>query len=122
MSEQVGGHLQIPTSYDFKRNSISHYRNNSINSNIFHQWVKDNMYASSYAKHHSPVTLLLVRIQLPLAHIIFQAMQDSFLQIELKVYMQEPSPTLPKMCLPNLKSIRIEVDSQQLGSTLLKMH
>lgn len=122
MSEQVGGHLQLPSSYDFQRNSVSHYRNNSIDSNTFHQWVKDNMYTSSYAKHHSPVYLHLFRNLLLLALTTFRAMADSFLLIGLKVYMRRPSPIKPKISLLNLTSLLTGVAWQQQASTSLKMH
>lgn len=122
MSEQVGGHLQIPSSYDFQRNSVSHYRNHSIESNTFHQWVKDNMYTSSYAKHHSPVYLHLLRNPQLLAPITSRDMEDSFLMIGLKVYMLRPSPIRPKRSLLSLNSLLTGVAWQQQASTSLKMH
>jgi hypothetical protein len=32
MSEQVDGHLQIPASFNFKREKVAHYRSSSIAS------------------------------------------------------------------------------------------
>jgi len=57
MSEQVDGHLQLPSSYNFQREKLGHYRNGSIDSQKFHLWLRNDMYRSSYAHFHSPVTL-----------------------------------------------------------------
>lgn len=110
MSEQVDAHLQIPSSYDFKRNSVSHYRNHSIDSNTFHQWVKDNMYTSSYAKHHSPVKLYLCRNPRLPAPITFQDMEVSFPLIGLRICMLRHLPTRPRKSLLNLRLTSIEAD------------
>lgn len=122
MSEQVDAHLQIPSSYDFKRNSVSHYRNHSIDSNSFHQWVKDNMYTSSYAKHHSPVLLSLLRNPLLLVPTTSQDTEASFPLIGLKVCMLRPLPTRPRRSLLSLRSISIGVVWRLRASTSPKMH
>jgi hypothetical protein len=55
MSSQLDGHIQIPSSYNFNKNSINQYRRNTIDPNSFQLWLKNDMYASTYAKNHSPV-------------------------------------------------------------------
>lgn len=61
MSEQVDGYLQLPSSYNFQRDKLGHYRNGSIDSQKFHLWLRNDMYRSSYAHFHSPVTLYFMK-------------------------------------------------------------
>jgi len=89
MSQQIASHLQLPSSYVFQRNSLSQHHKHSIESNRFHQWAKDNMYASSYAKHHSPVHPFLSRNQHLRELTISQDIKDSFQLIGLKVCMRK---------------------------------
>lgn len=55
MSTQQDAYLSIPSGYNFNKDSLSQYRRNSINPSDFQAWFKNDMYCSSYAKHHSPV-------------------------------------------------------------------
>lgn len=57
MSEQVDGHLQLPSSFNFHREAASHHRANSIDAQKFHLWTRNDMYRSSYAHYHSPVRI-----------------------------------------------------------------
>jgi hypothetical protein len=56
MSSQLDGHMQLPSSYNFNRESVLQQRRNTIDPNNFQLWLKKDMYASSYAKSHSPVS------------------------------------------------------------------
>lgn len=62
MSSQLDGHLQLPSSYNFNKELPAQYRRNTINPNHFQLWVSKDMYASTYAKQHSPVPSLSPRI------------------------------------------------------------
>lgn len=55
MSEQVDGHMQAPSSFNFHRESLALYGSDLIRSNKFQEWTNSHMYRSSYAHHHSPV-------------------------------------------------------------------
>ena len=57
MSEQADAMLQLPTSHNFQREKVKNYRANSINTQQFFEWTRNDMYRSSYAHHHSPVYL-----------------------------------------------------------------
>jgi hypothetical protein len=57
MSSQLDGHMQLPSSYNFDRNTVGHYRNKSIDPQNFQVWFQRDMYQSTYAKNHSPVLL-----------------------------------------------------------------
>jgi hypothetical protein len=57
MSEQPGGHLQIPASFNFHQESLSNSRKSPIDAQKFHHWARSDMYRSSYAHYHSPVSL-----------------------------------------------------------------
>lgn len=59
MSEQAGGILEIKPSYQYERDEVKKYRANSITSNAFYAWQKDNMYKSSYNHFHSHVRISL---------------------------------------------------------------
>lgn len=61
MSEQPDGHLSHPASYNFQREKIATYRNGSIDSQKFHLWLRNDMYRSSYAHFHSPVTRKIIK-------------------------------------------------------------
>lgn len=63
MSEQADGHLNALSSYNFHRERLSLYANDLIRSPKFQAWTREHMYRSSYAHHHSPVHLYLLRIQ-----------------------------------------------------------
>jgi hypothetical protein len=57
MSSQLDGHLELPSSYNFNKDTVNQHRRNTIDPNSFHLWLKNDMYASTYAKHHSPVKI-----------------------------------------------------------------
>ncbi len=61
MSEQAGGLLDHPSSFNFHREKAGDYRKSSIDSQNFHLWVRNDMYRSSYAHHHSPVLSHLIQ-------------------------------------------------------------
>jgi hypothetical protein len=88
----------MPSSYDFQRERVSQYRRGSIDSQKFHEWVRNDMYRSSYAHHHSPVLTLILRILLSHVIFIFLATLVLFLRTDLKVYMQKHLRIKPRMC------------------------
>jgi hypothetical protein len=100
MCEQPDAPLQLPSSYHFQRDKLANYRTNSINSQNFFDWARNDMYRSSYAHHHSPVRLLLPRIHLSHVRTTFLATKASSPRTELKVCM--PRPLLIR---PNKSSI-----------------
>lgn len=91
MSEQPDGMLQLPSSYNFTRDRLANYRRNSINSQNFFEWTRNDMYRSSYAHHHSPVLLHLPRIQANRVPTTSLDTKGSFPRIELKVFMPRPT-------------------------------
>lgn len=89
MSEQQGGILELPTSYNFARDTTAQYRSRSIDPANFTQWHKDNMYKSSYAHFHSKVTLHLHRILLNRRTLLFLVMVDTFPMSFLRIFMRK---------------------------------
>ncbi len=71
MSSQVDGHIQLPSSYNFNKDSVVQYRRNTISPKEFSLWVSKDMYASTYAKYHSPVLPLSSRTLCSLETLIF---------------------------------------------------
>jgi hypothetical protein len=61
MSQQLEAHLSLPMSYDFNRDKLSQYRKSSIDSAKFQSWLQNDMYRSTYAHHHSPVSFTLIQ-------------------------------------------------------------
>ena len=57
MSSQLDGHLELPSSYNFNKEVTKRYKATTIDPTNFYAWLKHDMYASSYAKHHSPVQI-----------------------------------------------------------------
>ena len=55
MSSQIDAPLQLPSSYNFGKGTVNLNRRNTIDPNNFQLWLRHDMYASTYAKHHSPV-------------------------------------------------------------------
>lgn len=61
MSEQIGGVLEIPSSYHFERQKLAVYRNKSIDYSNFKLWDQTHMYKSTYADKHSNVLDFIVK-------------------------------------------------------------
>lgn len=93
MSSQIDGHMQLPSSYNFNKETPSQYRRNTIDPNNFQLWIKNDMYGSTYAKHHSPVHLNLIRIRFSRETHIFLDIQALSQRTEPKVCMQLHMPT-----------------------------
>lgn len=105
MSEQADGHLQLPSSFNFKRDTTSDYKRKSIDFNRFQEWHKGDMYASTYCKNHSPVQLPSFRNHKALEMHIFRVMEDIFQKSELKVWNQKAMQIPQGMYLIGLRSI-----------------
>ena len=121
MSEQKDGHLQLPSSHNFKREQVGNYKSNSINSQDFYQWSRNNMYRSSYAQHHSPVFLPSPRNPPSHAHNTSLAIWASSPRTEPKVSTPRPSPTRPNLSSVDQKSTSTDPDWPPLASTSARM-
>jgi hypothetical protein len=121
MCEQVDAPLQLPISYHFQRDKLANYRTNSINSQNFFEWTRNDMYRSSYAHHHSPVRFLLPRTRLSHVRTTFLAIRASSPRTELKVCMPRPSPIRPNKSSIAPVSTSIAQVWPLLASTLPKM-
>lgn len=110
MSSQIDGHLQLPLSYNFNKESIHQYRKNTIDPNNFQSWLKGDMYVSSYAKHHSPVKKYIFRILLSQKLVIYLDIQDLFLRIGLKVCMEKRLLIKLNKYMQIRRLIRIDLD------------
>ena len=97
MSEQADAMLQLPNSYNFKRETASNYRSNPIDAQRFQMWVRNDMYRSSYAHNHSPVLLLTLRIRSHHDPLTSLGMGGSSLLIGLKAYLAKDIPIRPRM-------------------------
>ena len=96
MSEQADAMLQLPSSYNFKRETTGNYRQNGIDSNRFQMWVKNDMYRSTYAQNHSPVLHPSPRIPSSLAQATSPATVASSPTTGLRVCTARPMPTRPR--------------------------
>jgi hypothetical protein len=77
--------MQLPSSYNFNKDSVLQYRRNTINPNNFSLWVSKDMYASTYAKNHSPVLSFQSRTLYSLEMLISPDILASSPRIALKV-------------------------------------
>lgn len=109
MSSQLDGHLQLPSSYNFNKETTLKYKASTIDPTNFHAWLKNDMYASSYAKHHSPVQLISLRIQLSPKLDTSLDTLDLFLRIERRASMLRHTPIKQRKYLVILSSMPIEV-------------
>lgn len=122
MSSQVDAPLQLPSSYNFGKGTLNQNRRNTIDPNNFQLWLRHDMYASTYAKHHSPVIIQPLRNpSSPKLH-TSQDMEDSYLRIALRASMPRPLPTRPKKFSQIPISMPTDRDLPLLDSTSPKMH
>ena len=121
MSSQVDAPLQLPSSYNFGKGSVNQNRRNTIDPNNFQLWLRHDMYASTYAKHHSPVNIRPSRNPFnPKLH-TSRDMEDSYQRTALRACMLRLSPTRRRKFSQIPISMPTGQDLPPLDSTSPKM-